>query len=266
VSSSHTQKARIALDGKPPTEAPLIQEVTPGRHTVIISADGYFDEQREVVAIEGNLVAIDAPLRSRPATLAISGPAGAEVLIDDQRAGVLPLRAIEPAGRHFVSVGQNGRKSWSSELELGRGETREVRVGLAPTAQRRAAFALLGVSAAGIVTSGVFAGFSLRQQSIALDIEDEMRTHNIDAARAEEHDRALERRDDWRRAAFVSLGISAGIAATGLVLYLVDPPQIAPSPIERERQRPRATPDSLDLSFAPIVGPQFAGLSAIGRM
>jgi hypothetical protein len=89
--------------------------------------------------------------------------------------------------------------------------------------------------------------------------------HNINADRASEHDRALGRRDDFRQLAWISLGISAGIAATGLVLYVVDPPQVAFSPLDHV-EPPRPRPHPLNLSLAPVIGPGFAGLAAVGKM
>src|SRR5262249_44854808 len=40
VSSSRTERARVALDHEAPSDAPLIEEVTPGKHAIKISADG----------------------------------------------------------------------------------------------------------------------------------------------------------------------------------------------------------------------------------
>ena len=56
-------QARISVDGAEPAPSPLIREVTPGRHEVVVRAPGHRDAVRQVLANGLTLLGIRAPDR-----------------------------------------------------------------------------------------------------------------------------------------------------------------------------------------------------------
>ena len=270
VSASHTEGARVALDDADPGPAPLIQEVTPGKHRVLLSAPGYFDEQREVLAVEGALVAVDAPLRAKPAHLRLLGPAGANVSIDGQMVAVLPLKTPLPvtAGRHFVTVTHNGKLPFSIELQLNRDESRELVVRLPASGQRAIAYTSLIAAGAGVVGTGVFVALALDQQHVAHTIESERQTSGISSARADEHDHAIDQRDQFRTDAAVVGGFSIALAVTGVLLFELDTPVVenaAPHVPSSPAAEPAPGP-GFEMSWAPVIAPGLWGVSLRGRL
>jgi len=270
VSASHTEGARVVLDDADPGPAPLIQEASAGKHRVLISAPGYFDERRDVLAVRGALVAIDAPLREKPAHLRLLGPEGSEVLIDGHAVAVLPLKAplSVAAGRHFVTVTRNGHLPFSIELQLNRDESRELVVRLPASGQRALADTTLIVAGAGALGTVVFAALALDQQHQARSIESERQTSSISSARADEHDRAIERRDQYRTDAAVVGGLSVALAATGLLLFKFDAPVVenaAPHLQSSPNAEPAPEP-GFEVSWAPVFTNGQWGVSFSGRM
>src|SRR5579875_2747464 len=121
--TSSTPGAKASLDGGPATDVPLIDDVTPTKHHVHVWADGYFDEERDAIAAQGSLVALDVPLREKPALLMVALDAGASIMVDGRPVATTPLpRPIElPAGTHFVAVTKNGYQAFTREVTLTRG-------------------------------------------------------------------------------------------------------------------------------------------------
>src|SRR5262249_41033702 len=106
-----------------------------GPHVVRLHADGYYDEQVDVSAVQDELVARHVTLRPKPAKLLVTGTVGARVAIDGQVRATVPTAAplaIEPGAR-FVAVTLPGRKPYSALIDLARDETRSIAVDLPPT-------------------------------------------------------------------------------------------------------------------------------------
>jgi hypothetical protein len=271
--SSQTRGARVTLDGGGVSDAPLIGDVKPGKHTVRLDAPGFFPEEREVLAADGSLVAVDIPLRERPAKLAVEAATGAQISVDGRPAGTAPLSTpIElPPGRHFVSVLRNGSRAYGLDVDLGRGEERKLDVALETTGQRYASYALVTVGVAGLAVGGVFTGLALSAQRDAREISDARAAGNITAQQLADYGTALDHRDTWRRAAGVAYGAGAVVAATGLVLFAFDQPKLGPlarrddAPRAPEPSAPPAPAPAIEMSAAPIVSPGFLGGALTGR-
>jgi hypothetical protein len=279
--SSTTPGAHVALDGVQSAEIPLIGEVKAGKHHIKVGADGFFDDERDVVALDGGIVAVDVTLKERPAKLALTGVSGAQVSIDGRLTGTTPLGApLEiAAGRHLVTVAKNGCEAYSQEQDFARGETKKLAAALPSTTQRKASYVLLVAGAGGLVAGGVLAGLAAHEQSTAQGILDRQATQSITGDDLATYRSAKASRDDLKLAAGVALGAGAVVGITGLLFYGFDQPVVnAPTsrPTDERTQQPSAPKDSpgLDAStsstrrgvgLAPVWMPGFAGASLGGR-
>ncbi len=269
--TAQTKEATIALDGGKATEAPLYAEVKPGKHTVRVTAPGYFPEEREVQAAEGGIVGIDVPMREQPGLLTLATRDGADVSIDGRIAATTPLsRPVElTPGRHFVAVTKRGYHAFSEDLEIGRGETRSVTVPLEVTGQRVSAYVLVGVAAAGVVAGGVLTGLAVYEQGQAQTLSTKRTTQGgLSGGDLTQYDNDVASRDTLRTSAGVAFGGAFLVGATALVLVLTDQPVVGPSAGRADTSKPAAPPPrerSLEVSAAPLLAPGFYGASLRGR-
>jgi hypothetical protein len=155
--TSSTSGAKASLDGGPATEVPLIDDVTAGKHHVHLSADGYFDEDRDAIAAAGSLAAIDVVLREKPALLSIQLDASAAIAVDGRPIGSSPLaRPLElPAGTHLVTITKNGYEAFSHEITLERGKPSSMAASLRTTGQRTTAWVFFCAGGVGLLTGAV---------------------------------------------------------------------------------------------------------------
>jgi tetratricopeptide (TPR) repeat protein len=276
--SSPTPGATVAVDKGKALEAPLITEIAPGKHTLHLTAAGYFDEDREISASAGGVAALDIALRERPGQLVINARAGAQLTIDGRYVATTPLpRALEiEPGHHLIALARNGSYAHTEEIDVGRAETKTIDVILPATKQRVTSYVLLGTGAAGILVGGVFAALAAHQQSVAQDIETHRQTKSDDCrdvpavlCPTKAYQNALDRRDALRPIATSALTAGGLIAATGAVLFLFDQPSLdarAAKPDTKPKPaapQPRDAP--LEMSAAPAIGPGFYGGSFTGR-
>jgi PEGA domain len=268
--SVQAKEATIALDGGKPVGAPFVGEVKPGKHSVKVTAAGYFPEEREVQAAEGGVVAVDVQMREQPGLLTVVARAGADVTIDGRIAASTPMwRPIEvPAGRHFVAVTKRGYKGYSDDLDISRGEARTVTAPLEVTGQRVAAYALFGVAAAGAITGGILAVVSVHEQGQAQSIDTTRTTAGgLTDAQLTQYNGFVSSRNAFRTAAGVALAGAFVVGATGVVLVLADQPVVGPA-VHRDEPKPATPAPSerpLEVSAAPLVGPGLYGASLVGR-
>jgi PEGA domain len=264
--STPTPGAQVSIDDDAPRPAPLMREVQPGQHRIKITADGYFDEEREIVAVEGDTVGLDRELRARPARLVIEGPGGAQVMVDGRFVGTTPLPPFEVApGVRFLAITKNGYSPFSRELSLGRGQRETVQVRLSMTLQRVGAYGLFGVMA---LTGGISALFGLQalgHEANARDLQRQRETHGLSEGEGKEYATALQDRNDSSATTIVLLGTAMGIGLVGSAAYLFDT-AVPPTPPPQRELTP--TPDAgrrLDLSAAPLLSPGVAGATLSGR-
>ncbi len=266
--SSPTPGAVVTLDGGAVHEAPLSQEVKPGRHKVVVQAPGYFPEERELEAVEGGLVALDVPLKGKPALFTVDGADGAEVTVDGRSLGTAPFaRPLELSpGHHYVAVTEGGYKAYASELAFEHGATTKLTLDLPQTNQRKASYVVLGTAVGAYVATGVLVGLAYKHQGDANDIADAQAAGTITEEQRLDHNTAVGARDDLATAAFITLGAGSAVAITGLLLYLLDQPDVKPPPVrldEPSDEGPATEPEpGLDVLAAPVLGPGIFGLSA----
>jgi hypothetical protein len=264
--TSPTTGAQVSVDGGPGSEAPLIAEVKPGKHVVVVTSKGFIEEKREIQVVDGGLAALDLDLKEKPALLAINAPDGSTIDVDGRPAGVTPL--ITPIslthGRHFVAVLKNGSVAFTREVEVVRGETKTLDATLTTSKQRVASYIVLGTGIAALATGGVFLGLALNKESKAKSILDARDQGNIAGRDLDDYTSARDARDRYRTISYVAFGAGAALTATSLLLMAFDRPTVAPMSMPDQSPTPAPspkTPAPMDMAIAPIVSPTMTGAS-----
>lgn len=270
--TSNVAEATISIDGAAPRPLEPV-DVKPGEHKVVIAAEGYFPEERNVKVGEGRLQAFDVPLREKPAEIAVTSRSGAEVFVDGALRGTTPLVAPLKldAGARFIAVTLPGYTSFSEELDIQRGEKRELVVKLERTRQRVASYVFFG---AGLVSAGfgvVAALGAAGAEAQARRIDDKRQSSFITGQERADYNAAVSARNDLRVGTGILFAGAAAIAGTGALLFLFDQsPVVTPSRKTETRSpapAPAPKPGSgiIDASIAPIVGPGLYGATLQGR-
>jgi len=239
--------------------------VPAGKHRVVISAEGFFDETREVTAVDGTIIAADVALREKPALVTLQrADDGARVEIDGRFVSTTPLHApleIAP-GSHLLTVTKNGHEAYARELELGRGETRSLDAKLAPSKQRGVAGWLFVAGGVAVVAGGTFLTVAMVEEGTASSILDARATRNLTAADLDRYDAARRARTSWTAASVAGFGTGAVLAATALVLFVFDPPSTPSTARRDDPTKPtprRVEPTEVGVGFTPWLGPNFVG-------
>lgn len=225
--SSNTSGAMVSIDGEAPAPAPLTREVAPGVHKVKLSAPGFHDEEQSVEALAGRFLPFTYPLREKPARLEVSGPDGAEVSVDGRFVGEIPFTSpVElPAGRHFVTVGDNGHRTSGTELVLGRGESRRLDVELYATGQRTAAWVTLISGVTILAAGGAFGAIALAREGDAQDVLDRAASSPISRADVDLYEEARADRDGFTRASAATLAGGGLVTLVAIGLFAFDSPE-----------------------------------------
>ena len=269
VVSSPSEGATVALDGEAkPRTAPLIAEVTPGKHTARIEAPGFAGESREIDVARGAVTALDIPLHELPGRLAIGGLRGAEVTIDNRSVGTIPSTGpveVTP-GHHSLRVTRGGHEELTREIDIGRGGTETFDARLPLTKQRKVSYGLIGAGAAATGAGVVFGILTLGQQAVATGIKSDIDQGKVSCPgtscpKFDQFNAAVNARDQLRIGTGVLLGGGLATAATGFLLYLFDEPQLRSlaRPDEAPAPAPFLRETNLEVSAAPVVGPGLAG-------
>jgi hypothetical protein len=270
INSSGTRGAHIVLDGGMATEPPLIGAIAEGRHRVVISADGYVTETRDLTAVAGKMVALDVPLREKPAHIALAAPNGARVDLDGRPMGETPLATpIETTpGMHVLSVTRNGHEAFLRELDLARGEERRVDAALPPSRQRKISLIMLGTAGIGFVTSAVFFSVVLVEQTQANKLFDITKTRALTKDEGASYTDIRGQRTDWAIVTAATFAGSAALGVVGLLLYVFDTPSTANAAhgdMDHARPKPVEHKEPTEMSVTPIVSPNMLGAAALLR-
>lgn len=260
--SSRTPDVQVALNGGERVRPPLIAEVEPGEHTVLVEAEGFVTSEIKQVAVEGRLVVAEINLREKPAQVRVNAPDGSEVSIDGRFVGNAPLLFPVPlkAGSHFLAVTDVGSHAFVQELSLDRGQEASVTAQLESTAQRDASYYFLGAGSVFFVTTlGTAVGALLSEggaRIIKRKIEvDQM---NITAQELEDYNRLRELRGTLITVSSACLAGAVGLGVTGGLLYFLDNPGV-------QSRRPPQSEDLEELTFTPLLGDGEIGAALGGR-
>jgi len=266
--------AVVVVDGGAVHPLPYSAEIEPGSHRIEVHAKGYRSEAREFLAGEEETVPFDVDLEGVDPTLEVTLADGAEVTVDGQLLGEVPFS--QPLslnrGRHYVTVLERGHEPYGEELDFDFGTKTRLAVDLPATNQRRLSWGVLAAGGAGLITSGVFFGLAIAEESRATSIHDQQVAGTITIDQRNEFNDALQRRDDFALVGGVTAGISGAVALTGLFLFLFDEPD-APPPVKRRSDEDGSEPSEekpdepvdVEMMGAPAIGPGMYGLGVFGR-
>jgi hypothetical protein len=216
------------MDGGTPSPAPFIHDVVPGDHTFVVSAEGFVTKTETFRVAEGDFVARELQLKELAGKLYIRTEGGAQVLVDGRIVGSAPFPSyveVEPGTRQ-VAVTHNGFEPVVREVEIARGETKKIDIGLAATGQRRISRILLGLGGAGVLTGGIFMGIAFAAESTAKGLRDKRELQGLMQGELASYEGARNDRNTWLGASLVAFGMSGAIGATGMLLYLFDQPPL----------------------------------------
>jgi len=128
--------ARVTIDGRSAGGCPAsVSGLQPGTHLVRVEAEGYRLWERTTELQAGAKARVKAELKLASGYLAVSTlPAGAQVLLDGQPAGVAPLtRLPASAGSHRLVLRLDGYRETEQKVEVPPDETMKVEAVLLPT-------------------------------------------------------------------------------------------------------------------------------------
>lgn len=261
---SPVEGAKVSIDGGAFVDAPFIGEVTPGKHKVLVTAEGYGEASREIVGEPGVRTTLDVPLEEKPAELVVESDRALDVYVDGRVLGIAPSpQAFKvPAGPHVVSFVANGRKVDSHDVVLVHGKKLVVAAELQRSGQRTVSGVLFGAGAASVVAGVVTGAVSLSAESSAKRTRDA--SGNISSTDLGDYESAVKRRDDFKAASIVTFSAGGALLVTGAFLYFFDKPELAfaPPPVDKATP-PKKT--NVDLAIAPLVGPTAGGVVVGGH-
>lgn len=224
--STQVSGAKAAIDKESPGETPVIRDVSEGPHDVSVTAEGYFPATQTATAVRGRLVVVEVELKPMPAVVALRVEGGALVSIDGRVAGTTPFaRPLElEAGKHLITVSKRGRHIWGQEVEVKRGEELALDVSLRTTGQRKGAYGVMLGAGVTYLAAGVYAFLTLSADGDASDLLDVSQTRALTVPELADYAGFVDKRDDRLRTTYVLAGVGTALAATGVLMYLIDTP------------------------------------------
>ena len=266
---AQAEGAQILFDGKTKTEPLTALEVTPGKHRIKVSAVGYYDEERDVNAVDNALVPLEVQLREKPARLTLDGMLNADVTIDSRLVGTTPLAPLDlSSGKHLVVITKNGYAPFAQEIDLTRDQKKTLTYAMHVTGQRIVANALLLSGGAAVVGGVVFTLVAGSQQHRMNVILDKAKSANLGDGDVQDYRDAHANRDTWTTVAVVAYGVGVAALLTGVVFYAFDKPTVSLSSrrFDDKPTKPAAPArEPTEMSMVPLVGPNFLGGSWTAR-
>jgi hypothetical protein len=140
--------ATVRIDDGAPKALPLVEQVSAGKHRVVIACAEHLDEEREIVVAEGELTPIHAEMRPAPGELDVRAPEGTAIYVDGRFAGRAPLAVplLVAAGDHDVALLEGGRVPWGRRVSVARAARAAVEGEPRRSAYRWAAFGMAGLA------------------------------------------------------------------------------------------------------------------------
>jgi hypothetical protein len=220
--------AQVSLDDAAPVAAPLIARVMPGLHRIVVSAHGYYPTERSVEAVPGELLPIELSLREQPASVVVHAVPESDLHVDGTFLGrVGARRRFElPRGEHKLTLSETGHEIARVNAQLAPGEARDIAVDLPQTNQRTTAVTMFVASGGALLVGGVVAALAVDREEVARKIERERAAGNISPAQLAAYDEAKRDRNRWRGIAATSFVVSLAAGVTGLLLYVLDEPDL----------------------------------------
>ena len=167
-------EAFVTVDGKDKmkVKVPATYEFPVGDHVFRIEAPGYVAEDMDVAVDPVETIRLDLALAPLPPPMGnlniVSSPSAALVRIDGKEFGFTPIVKPAKAGKHTVSVEQEGRQAWKEKFQLGKDDSLFLTVDLVPEGipkkHKQGQYAVWGLGA-------VFGGTGLVTGALALNMK-----------------------------------------------------------------------------------------------
>lgn len=212
--------AHVYLDRReagPLGRTPYQTAVTTGKHALWIERPGYAPIAREVEVGVGDDVLVQVQLErvAFGRIRLVANRADAQVSIDGEPVGRVPLEVDVPHGAHDVRVSAAGMKDYQERVIVQRGQATPLRVRLRPEVSRAGAWVTAGI-AGGVLAGSIGAAIAGRRMERGLDDDRAARTLESDDDRVA--------RAKWLYVgADVGFGVTAALAGLATWYFLRDP-------------------------------------------
>lgn len=208
VVAVNVKSAKLTLDGREVASLPHAAQVTPGKHRILVTAEGYVTYQSVIEVAANAVLPLNIELRRATSRIEVTGNDGAEVLLDGVRVAVLPSAGFQASpGHHALEVRQAGRLTLRQTVTLGADGPLRLRLVGAPTTRRLASFGLMGGGIAAVAAGGVLGYLALQKQADARALQEPGMGPAFEDALAE--------RNDLRLAAVLAAGAGAAAVLGG---------------------------------------------------
>lgn len=230
IVSSAVDGATASIDGGEPQPIPATFVVEPGERLVEVRAAEHTPATQRTTALAGAALPVNLAPTPLPGHLTVRAPAAETARLDGARINIDRLNEpiALPPGKHQISLTARGRVPFVRQFELDRKEALTIDADLPTTNRRIAAWSLLGLGVASVVTSGVFGGLALSAQSDAEDLESRRDRGGLSESDFDTYQR-LEGTRDSRAELALGFGIAGSAAlVTGILLWVFDHEQPKP--------------------------------------
>ena len=253
---SDVKGARGAVDGHVKlSDLPLYLELAPGTYRVRIEAPGYMPVTRTVAVQRDDFELVAPPLSEKPAVLTIVGDDGADIVVDGRLIGRTPMTTpLElKSGSHSIAVGSSGHDPMVQLVDLERGEELALQADLGITTQRIVAWSMFGgatlAAGAGIVVTIL----AVNRQRQAQEILDASAGRALTMGEAVKYNGHVETRDNLTNVAGGGFSLAALAGGVGLLLYLLDDPDLYTATAEEMKQQREAPEETAPLELEPTL-------------
>jgi tetratricopeptide (TPR) repeat protein len=176
---SNVAAADVYMDGRDAGSVgrtPYLANVTPGKHTIIVTKEGFTEGVKDVNIVAGEVHKFDFPLEKAPiGFIHVGGTSieGAIVKLDGKVVcQAAPCRFQSPDGEHTVNVEKPGLKTYSRKMTIVRATETELSVKLV-VAEGKTDVIWKYAFAAAFITGGIVLG--LQANSTYNDIDNDIK-------------------------------------------------------------------------------------------
>ena len=121
IVAANVDGARVIIDNEERGNAPLVADVTPGPHAVVVRAEGHDDFSQTCTTAPGqdcDIAATLVPQQVRVRVAVQGGVRDAQLLVDGEVVGPVPYDGTIPAGSHVLTVRAPGYEDLTQQALL----------------------------------------------------------------------------------------------------------------------------------------------------
>lgn len=238
--------AKVFLDNKEEGkvgETPFANAISTGVHHVWIDKPGYKVVERDVEVGVGEDVTlrVDLTRLDHGRLRVVANRRDAEVWVDGERKGIVPLEVDVKGGTHRVTIKAPNMKDWDEDVVIRNGQLTPVRVRLRPAVGRAGAY-VTAVLGALMIGGGITAGV------MGKNLQDELNESRSQGLLVQDDQRIL-RGKILYISADVGYGLGAVLGGLAIYYFLRDPLPDSEAKVLEPR----------DWTFNPYAGPDGAG-------